>query len=332
MADAPTEPRPERDEHGRVWPVEHQVVEGDREGPSAWLQYALFRAAVGAFAHLPAFVRRGLSWSVGRLAMALDRKRSRYAAEFIAQALPKSTARERQALVLAAWRHLIEFTLEDVRFNSVVVGPRLREHFELDFSDDVKRLIEQGGGALAITPHVGAWEALPALWASLHSGPVYVVARPPRNRPLSKFIQASREARGFRVLHRHGAVESLSRVVQAGGVVGLLLDQRARGKTLLAPFFGRPAHCERSIPLIARRLRRPLLFVSCYRTARPFHYRVVASKVLWPEEAARMSPEELLLEINRQMERMILAAPEQYFWLHERYRNAPQPAAPSGAT
>lgn len=319
----------EQREHGAAgwdWPVEHQLVEGDRNGLGAWLQYGLFRAAVGVFARLPAAGRRALSRAIGELALRLDRKRSRYAAEFIAQALPHSSRAERDALVLAAWRHLIEFSLEDVRFNDCVLGPKLMEHFEVELSDDVRRLLAEGGGALAITPHVGVWEALPALWARLHSGPVYVVARPPRNRPLSRFIQASREARGFRVLHRHGAVESLTRVVQGGGVVGLLLDQRARGKTMLAPFFGRPAHCERSVPLIARRLRRPMFFAACYRTARPFHYRVVASRVMWPDELARCSPEALLGEINREMERMILAAPQQYFWLHERYRNAPAAA------
>ncbi len=310
------------------WPVEHQLVEGDRNGLGAWLQYGLFRAAVGAVARLPESGRRAFSRVVGGLARRLDRKRTRYAAEFIAQALPHTSAAERDELVLGAWRYLIELSLEDVRFNARVLGPELMEHFELELSDDVRRLIAEGGGALAITPHVGVWEALPALWSRLHSGPVYVVARPPRNRPLSRFIQASREARGFRVLHRHGAVESLTRVVQGGGVVGLLLDQRARGKTMLAPFFGRPAHCERSIPLLARRLRRPVFFAACYRTERPFHYRVLASRVMWPDELQRCSPELLLGEINREMERMILVAPHQYFWLHERYRNAP-PAPPA---
>ena len=289
------------------WPVERQVVEGDRNGPSAWFQYALFRAAVALFARLPLGGRRALSRVIGELALRLDRKRTRYAAEFIAQALPQASAAERARQVL---------------------GPRLPEHFELELCDDARRLLAEGGGSLGITPHVGAWEMLPAMWSRLHRGPVYVVARPPRNRPLSRFIQASREARGFRVLHRHGAVESLTRVVQGGGIVGLLLDQRARGKTMLAPFFGPLAHCERSVPLLAKRLRRPIVFVACYRTQRPFHYRLSAQRVLWPEDLARLSPEELLGEINREMERMILAAPEQYFWLHERYRNAPSSAEP----
>jgi KDO2-lipid IV(A) lauroyltransferase len=172
------------------------------------------------------------------------------------------------------------------------------------------------------------WEALPAIAAALGFLPAYVVARPPRNRPLSRFVQRTREARGFRVLHRHGAIESVTKVVQAGGYVGLLLDQRARGKTVLAPFFGRSAHCERSIAVLVRRLRKPVIMGACYRADRPFHYRVVLPRVIWPEDFSDPSPETVATEINRELESLILAAPEQYFWLHDRYRQAPPlPAA-----
>jgi len=316
------------------WPLERQAVDGDRDGASAWIEYVLYRGAVGLFSHLPSSGRRALSSVIGRLAKAIDRKRSRAASEFIAQALPRLDARERDALVLAAWRHLIELTLEDARFNSTVLGPRLMEHFDVEVCEDAQKLIRDGGGALCVVPHVGMWEAMPAIGAAIGLRPAYVVSRPPRNRPLSRFAQATREARGYRLMHRHGAIEGLTKVVQGGGYVGLMLDQRARGKTSLAPFFGRMAHCERSIPVLARRLRKPLLFAACYRTDRPFRYRAVVSKVLWPTELARMSPDEIVVEINREMERMILAAPEQYFWLHDRYRNAPpaQAGVPAAAS
>jgi lauroyl/myristoyl acyltransferase len=68
------------------------------------------------------------------------------------------------------------------------------------------------------------------------------------------------------------------------------------------------------------------VFGATYRTERPFHYRTVVDKVLWPEELSRLRPEEIASAINREMERQILVAPEQYFWLHDRYRKAPEAA------
>ena len=53
-------------------------------------------------------------------------------------------------------------------------------------------------------------------------------------------------------------------------------------------------------------------------------------RVLWPEELSRLGPEAIASAINREMERQILVAPEQYFWLHDRYRKAP-PLEASGA-
>jgi KDO2-lipid IV(A) lauroyltransferase len=165
---------------------------------------------------------------------------------------------------------------------------------------------------------------MPAIGARIGIAPTYAISRPPRNRPLSRFAQRVREARGYRLIPRQGAIEHLLAVVRGGGWVGLMLDQRAHGKdnTIVAPFFGRPARCERSIPVLARRIKKPIVFGATYRTARPFHYRTVVDRVLWPEQLSELAPEAIAAAINAEMERHILIAPEQYFWLHDRYRPA----------
>ena len=109
-----------------------------------------------------------------------------------------------------------------------------------------------------------------------------------------------------------------------------MLDQRAHGKTVIAPFFGRPAHCERAVAVLLRRLRMPVVFVACYRTATPFRYRAEFTSVIRPEQFAHASPEVIAAAVNRELERLIRAAPEQYFWLHDRYRNAPELSAGAG--
>src|SRR5258708_7641188 len=78
-----------------------------------------------------------------------------------------------------------------------------------------------------------------------------------------------RESRGMRLIPRRGALEFVPAIVRAGGTVALLLDQRARVKPVLAPFFGREAKCDRSASVLVRRLRAPLVFAACYRTAQP---------------------------------------------------------------
>jgi Kdo2-lipid IVA lauroyltransferase/acyltransferase len=314
------------------WPVAWEPVEGDRNGAGQHLATLLLRALTGGVARLPWGAQQTVVEGMARLVRSVDRRHSNAGRRFIDIAMGPDLPRERrEELLLAAYRHLLTLTLEMSRFDAVVPREHLLEHVQTEVSEDARRMLAEGRGGLMLTPHVGAWELCPALCVALGERPFYVVSRPPRNRPLSRLAQREREARGFRLLHRHGAAASIPRVVGAGGYVGLMVDQRARLKTIVAPFFGTPAHCERAVAIFARRLGVPVGFMACYRTERRWHYRAEFTRVLWPADLARLSLEQVTTRINGELERMILAAPEQYFWIHDRYRGAPAAAPGAGA-
>lgn len=310
---------------GGEWPVPWEAAHGPRGGVLAWIEYLLLRAVTGAVAHLPFALQDLLARGLARLATVLDRRHSNAARRYLAQAFGGDlTDERREELLRSSWRHLFLGFLEAERFEREVirdVDPS--SHYTAVACDDLERVRAAAGGAIMIACHVGAWEAMSAWFPIAGFRPFYAVARAAKNRPLSVHMQRTREARGLRILNRKGAVQGIQKVVAAGGYVGLLLDQRAKGRTVLAPFFGRPAHCERSIAVLLKRLKVPVVFSACYRTERPFHYEARVPRVLWPEEIAGLSSEEILTEINREFERMILARPEQYWWIHDRYRNAP---------
>jgi len=307
-------------------PVPWEPVEGDRDGLLAHLEAHAVTTTVRVLSRLPLGLQRRLAHVLARAARALDRRHAGAARRFLQIALgPGLTPQRREELVVQAFENMVTMTLEEARFDREVPAGRVLEHFEVELCPDFERLRGSGTGALVLTAHVGSWEYLPVVTAALGYGPLYAVARPPRNRPLSRLLQRTREARGVHVLHRHGAVASIPKVVAVGGLVGLLVDQRGRGKTVVAPFFGRPAHCERAVAVLARRMGVPLAFAACYRSERPWHYRAVYPRVLWPADLAGLSLEQVTARINAELERMILARPEQYFWLHDRFRGAPAP-------
>ena len=93
---------------------------------------------------------------------------------------------------------------------------------------------------------------------------------------------------------------------------------------MVAPFFGRPALCERSIPILIRRLSCPVVFGACYRTDRPFFYRAVIDRVLEPEVFAAADDVAVTTAVNQEIERLIRLAPDQYLWLHDRFLGAPE--------
>lgn len=297
---------------------------GARGGVAAWLEYAVTRIALGGTSRLPRGVQRALTGGLARLATRFDRRHTEAARRFLSQALGESTPdAELDRRIVLAYRHLFQISLDAEAFESEVLGARLLEHYEVEEAPGVREAIDAGRGGIVISPHVGDWEAGSATMPHFGMTPAYAVARPPKNRYLSAHLLRIRERRGLTVMPRRGGMAQAARILESGGWIAMLLDQRPSGKHVLAPFFGRLAPCERSAAVLIRRMRVPVVFCACYLTERPFRYDLCFPRVVPPEELASLSVGEVTALINAEMEQLILRRPEQYFWLHDRYRDAP---------
>ena len=300
-------------------------VLGDRNGPMSWFEYLVTRALFGVLTRLPHGIQDAFLGILARAARAIDRDRSDAARVFLRQALGCArTEHDMEERVLAAWKHLFRVTLDTHGFAQRVPPERVLEHYEVEECEGLREALAAGRGGIIACPHLGNWEAGSAVLPALGFTPVYVVARPPKNRPLSAHLQRARLARGIGVLPRRGGLAEAARLLKEGAWIALLPDQRPRKRWVMAPFFGRPARCERGVTALARRLDVPLVIAACTYTGGPLRFRVRFSKVLMPSDLSGLSAEASTALLNRELERLILAAPEQYFWLHDRYRGEPE--------
>ena len=312
-----------------AWPVAPVASAGERTGTLAALESFAARALLGCWSRLPGALDRGLRQALAVLLERLDRRHSSAGERFIEQALrfwgrPPLGPAERRAQVRAAYRHFLAVIVESERFAREVPWQRTFEHVELCATPCARELLLARRPALVLSCHVGNWELGSLFGARLGLSPMYAIAKPVKNRYLSEAIAAAREKRGIRILYRRGAMAEVPAVIAAGGSVAMLLDQRANVKPVLAPFFGRTARCDRSAGVLIRRVARPLLFGACYRLPGPsLRFRLELGPVLEPGALRDLSAEALAARINAEFERMIAAQPEQYFWLHDRYRDAP---------
>lgn len=307
-------------------------VLGDRNGPIAWLEYLASRASIGLLTRSPEALQALVLAVLARAARALDRRRSDAARVFLRQALGCArTEGDLEQRVLAAWRHLFRVTLDTHAFARLVPPDQVRARFEVEECAGLREAIAAGRGGIVACPHLGNWEAGSALLPTLGMRPLYVVARPPKNQPLSAHLQRARVARGIGVLPRRGGMAEAARLLKQGAWIALLPDQRPRKRWVMAPFFGRPARCERGVTALARRLDVPLVVAGCVYTGEPLRFRAQFGRVLWPADLAGLSPEQSTALLNRELERLILTWPEQYFWLHDRYRGEPAQALPADA-
>ena len=262
--------------------------------------------------------------ALARVAPHVDARHAKAARAFLRQALGELPPAELEQRVVQAYRHFLRVLVEPMRFLRRVPAERIREHYDIRWTDAARAAAEGSDGCILVTGHVGNWEAAIAIAPWIGFDPVYAVARPPKNRLLSIAAQEDRERRGIRVLPRRGGMKDAAKVLEAGGSIGMVLDQRARRRPVLAPFFGRPARCDRSAGVLIKRLGAPAVVSACYLTEEPLHYRVEFLDCLSPEELATSDPVEIATRINQAFERMYLAHPEQVFWLHDRFKDTPE--------
>ncbi|TDJ70200.1 MAG: hypothetical protein E2O39_10445 [Planctomycetota bacterium] len=305
------------------WPVAPADASYPDDSVRAWAEYLALRGVLRGLFLAPRPVSSGLVGALARACKLVDRRHSNAARRFVRTALPHLSAADVERTVLGAWRHMLHVAVESEGLGVRLAGRRFGDHFELRISPQAAELVASDRGLLFVTAHIGNWEASCFAMSALSTRPVYAVGKPPRNGPLSRRMQAMRELAGIRVLPRRGAMKAIPQIIAAGGRVGLLLDQRARKKPVIVPFFGHRARCDRTASVLLRRLAAPIVFYACYCAGGPFRYRLVLDEVLMPEDLAGKRPAGIATRINEGLERLILAQPDQYFWLHDRYRDVP---------
>lgn len=179
---------------------------------------------------------------------------------------------------------------------------------------------DASGGCIFVTPHIGNWEVLPFV-SSIVGIPLAVVVRPLDNPLLEKLLYANRIGSGRMVVPRRNALFKLQKLLQKKISIGLLPDQ-ATIRGLSVNFFGRPATATPVPALLAVIQRRPIVVVACCRKWDNYHYEGFVSDPIHPLPHDNEKDELIRLTeiMNREMERIIRRYPEQYLWMHNRWK------------
>jgi Kdo2-lipid IVA lauroyltransferase/acyltransferase len=183
-----------------------------------------------------------------------------------------------------------------------------------------RELHDTTGGCIFVTPHLGNWELLPFV-AAAAGIPLAVVARPLDNPHLERLLLANRTRTGHVVVARRNSLLRLQQLLASGHSVGILPDQAVQ-KGLPIPFLGRTALTTPVPALLALYQQRPIVVVACIRTGR-LRFDGHLSAPIWPEPGGSEKAEVLRLTtaMNQEMETVVRAHPQQYFWLHDRWKS-----------
>ena len=118
------------------------------------------------------------------------------------------------------------------------------------------------------------------------------------------------------------------RVLRAGGIVALLGDQSAGRKGCWVKFFDRPASTHKAVAVLALGAEAPLLVSYARRNGPPLHYELGIAGVADPraDAFAQAGVASLAQWYADCLEGCVRQSPNQYWWLHRRWKGTPPPA------
>lgn len=183
-----------------------------------------------------------------------------------------------------------------------------------------KKIHDDSGGCIFVTPHIGNWELLPRV-SSFVGIPLAVVARPLDNEYLEKLILRNRIGGGQILIPKKNALFTLQKTLQKGTSIGMLPDQSTM-KGIVVDFFGRPATTTPIPAILAITFHRPVVVVAACRKEESGQYDGFVSDPIWPGEFSNEKDEiyRITKEMTRSMEEIIRKYPEQYLWMHNRWK------------
>ena len=257
---------------------------------------------------------------LGRLAFRLAKSRRTRTISNLALAFPEKGESERFNIARGVFEHfgrvMCDFVRTESRSEEEVLGSITVEGHE-----HLERARAMGKGVIVVTAHFGNWERMGQYMTLTGDSPFNVIVRDAANNDLNNLVFQMRTAAGLGTISRGNAARSVLTSLKRNEIVGILPDQNAWDTTFL-PFFGIPCGTVLGPAVLGERAGAPLVPIWCVRTG-PGKFKFILEEPLKPE-AGFDNAEGLMRSYNRALERVVREYPEQYLWMHDRWKSARQ--------
>ena len=240
--------------------------------------------------------------------------------------IPHATAAQKRQLGIGTWEHLLLMTCE------IMVAPRKihetnwREYFSIPQKNDIVRAMLMPRPKVAVTAHFGNFE-IAGYITGLLGFSTYTVARTLDNPYFDEYLNRLRSTTGQFILPKVGSAPQADVVMQSGGTLVLLGDQHAGTKGCWVEFMGKPTSCHKALALFTLISQAPMIVVHCRRGKKPMQFEFGLLGLMDPLIPAPelASVKTLTQWYNRILEVVIRQNPEQYWWVHRRWRDEDAP-------
>lgn len=293
-----------------------------RVPPFTLVIYLLFRGLIMFARMVPHPAPRPVVESLGTLWRILDRRHRRIA-EANLRAAGYST--NIPGLIRGIYDHFTRTVFETMTVPRLLLARGTAPFVRFDHRENLDRL---KGSVILVVGHLGNWEL-----AGLAAGPggffLSTLARPIDNPRLDRWLHRYRTSTGMEVIPKSQAARKLTRLLRRGGKLIVQVDQvpHPRSNGIVVPFFGRPALTIRSPAILSLKYDCPIVPIDIWRDSEGIHH-LDFSPPLLPESFRQEEDPVLAMTatFTNRLEGFVRRHPEQWNWLHRRWKKAKDPA------
>lgn len=291
-----------------------------------YLRYLAIRWTLVWLSLWPLGLASRLGRAFGALGFAVAGGERRKALDSLQTAFPSLSDAEREAIARRCFQHLGQAAFELACINQI--DRRMDELVEWPAESRavLDEALSEKQGVVFITGHVGNWELL-ARRVALAGYPAQSIAKetsdPRMTALVEKFRQQGRVGSIWR--GQGGAAKHMLRALKAGEILGLLIDQDTNVQNVFVPFFGKLAATPRAAADLALRTRAAVVVGFCKRVGTEARYQLTMKRVKLQAATGDKDQDAVALTtlMSNEIEAAIKATPEQWVWMHKRWKSRP---------
>lgn len=245
---------------------------------------------------------------------------------------PHWSANSSDAVQREMWRHLLLMACEIAHAPRRIHRENWYEHFRIPDRAGILRVVLDLRPKVLVSGHFGNFE-LAGFLTGLFGIATTTIARPLDNGFIHDFVNRFRSMGGQHFLPKTGSSREIESLLQNGGALALLADQYGGPRGCWVDFLGHPASCHKALALFTLSSGAPMMVCSNTRTDKPLCFELNVLGVADPATPECPSAVQSLTRwYNACLEDAIRAQPEQYWWVHRRWRGEPPRRVKSDAS
>ena len=291
------------------------------------LLYLIFLALIKITGAMPLQVSSFLLTRLGRIAYYLDIKHRNIAIENLKVAFGNEKSQEEIELIARKVFENLPLTFLDFCRIPKITKDNLNKFVTIENIEYVHEALKKRKGLLLVTAHFGSWEILPHLF-SLHYKPLNIVVRPLDNAALDMLVSRYRSLSGNKLIDKKSGLRHIFKAIQKKEIIGTLNDQNVKySEGVFVDFFGKKACTNFVLGLISLRTDVPVVMGFIIREGLEKH-RIRFEKPIDIEKG--IDRNKYILDFTQAItaitESYIRKYPEQWFWVHRRWKTRPRVA------